>query len=226
MLAALALGAGPPAGSMAFDPGSGTGIAPSPTPLQVTPPPTSAERSRLLSPAIESGREILGSLTEWAQARASSPALKSGVLPWTAAGIALLSLALWLLLRIRHQRRQASGMVASAPTPTLKSLDGRLYLQLDSLEDGMVIGRGQDGVDLPIDETIPDANTVSNRHARVYFDKTCGYVVIEDLGSTNGVFINGRRAPRKNLLKDGWVVGLGNVILKYYDGESDTGPLD
>jgi len=88
------------------------------------------------------------------------------------------------------------------------------------------VGRGKHGADLLIDESTPYADTVSARHARIYYDTICGHVIIEDLDSTNGVFINGRQAPRKNLLKDGWIVGIGKVNLIYHDGESDTGPLD
>ena len=67
---------------------------------------------------------------------------------------------------------------------------------------------------------------MSSPHARIYYDSAYGHVIIEDLNSTNGVFINGRQAPRKNLLKDSWTVTLGSVTLNYHDGESDTGPLD
>jgi pSer/pThr/pTyr-binding forkhead associated (FHA) protein len=111
--------------------------------------------------------------------------------------------------------------------PFLKSPDGNLYFRLNGLDgNGLIIGRGRRGVDLRIGETTPDVDTVSNRHARIYFNTTYGNVIIEDLDSTNGIFVNGRQAPRKNLLKDDWVIGLGNVTLTYHDGESDTGPLD
>ena len=69
-----------------------------------------------------------------------------------------------------------------------------------------------------------DNLAVSSLHARIVKDGSSYY--IEDLDSTNGIFVNGRLAPRKNLLKDDWVIGLGNVTLTYHDGESDTGPLD
>jgi pSer/pThr/pTyr-binding forkhead associated (FHA) protein len=110
--------------------------------------------------------------------------------------------------------------------PLLKSADGGLYFRLDRLdEDGLIIGRSK-GVDLRIKGSTPSVDTVSGQHARIYYDARYGNVIIQDLDSTNGVFINGRQAPRKNLLKDGWVVSLGSVTLTYHDGESDTGPLD
>ena len=148
-----------------------------------------------------------------------------GLLILLVGGIALL--VLLAVLRWRARRRPAKSPPPTASIPFLKSPDNSLHFRLDRLEgDGLVIGRGKQGVDLRIHEAAPHADTVSERHARIYCDPTCGYVVIEDLGSADGVFINGRRAPRKNVLKDGWVIGLGKLTLTYQDGESDTGPLD
>jgi pSer/pThr/pTyr-binding forkhead associated (FHA) protein len=141
--------------------------------------------------------------------------------------IAVLAAAISLFLYARRHRRASPGPLPISTLPFLKSPDGSLYFRLDRLDgDGMIIGRGQAGVDLRIDASTPHVDTVSNRHARIYYDVTYGNVIIEDLSSSNGVFINGRQAPRKNLLKDGWVVSLGSVTLKYHDGESDTGPLE
>jgi pSer/pThr/pTyr-binding forkhead associated (FHA) protein len=143
-------------------------------------------------------------------------------------GTALLIILLAvLLLTIRRRRRRVTVPRPASTVPSIESPDGAVYFRLDGLnEDGLIIGRGKHGVDLRIDEAVLHANTVSNRHARIYYDPTYGRVVIEDLDSTNGVFINGRQAPRKNLLRDGWSIGLGQLTLIYHDGESDTGPLD
>jgi hypothetical protein len=140
----------------------------------------------------------------------------------------LVGIVILLVLVILWRRRRA----APAPPPTacipyLKSPDDAIYFRLDKLgQDGLVIGRSKNDADLVIGDKIPYADTVSERHARIYYDPTCGYIVIEDLESAHGIFINGRRAPRKNLLRDGWTIGLGTVALVYRDGESDTGPLD
>ena len=147
---------------------------------------------------------------------------------WISLGVALgIALLVTLaLLRSKRRRRPASVPPPKASTPFLKSSDDNLYFRLDRLDmDGLIIGRGH-SVDLRIEESTPNVETVSNQHARIYYDETYGHVIIEDTGSMNGVFINGRQAPHKNLLKDGWVVGLGSVKLTYHDGESDTGPLD
>ncbi len=150
-----------------------------------------------------------------------------GMLLWAAGGIALFVIVALLFLNTRRRRRLVLAPPLTASIPFLESSDGSLYFRLHKLDgDGLIIGRGNRGVDFQIEESNSYADTVSKSHARIYYDAASGCVIIEDLGSTNGIYINGRRAPRKNLLKDGWVVGLGRVTLTYYDGESDTGPLD
>ncbi len=144
-----------------------------------------------------------------------------------AGGITLLAVVVLWRWRASRRQRLAVTPPPTASTPYLKSSDDSLYFRLDRLAgEGLVIGRGKHGVDLAIHAATPHADTVSEQHARIYHDPVCGCVVIEDLGSIHGIFINGRRAPRKNLLKDGWVIGLGKLTLTYRDGESDTGPLD
>ncbi len=157
------------------------------------------------------------------------PALEPALLPAVIVALTLLAVGIVVLglVMLRRGRRAALIPLPTACIPYLKSPDDAIYFRLDKLgQDGLVIGRSKNEADLVIDGAIPYADTVSERHARIYYDPTCGYTVIEDLESTHGIFINGRRAPRKNLLKDGWTIGLGTVALVYRDGESDTGPLD
>jgi predicted component of type VI protein secretion system len=56
---------------------------------------------------------------------------------------------------------------------------------------------------------------VSRRHARLTFQG--GKYVIEDLGSTNGTFINGQRLSGPHVLKAGDVVAFGEQIVLMYD---------
>ena len=179
-------------------------VAPSPTPVQVTPPPKGTSTSQ---PSLDHSEvapdspAMIGPLAR----------IQSWLIPYAegisiqALGIVLLLIAATLfLLYARRRRRPPPTPLPTSSIPFLKSSDGNLYFRLDSIDrDGLIIGRGRQGVDLRIEESIPFANTVSNRHARVYYDATCGNVIIEDLDSTNGILINGRRAPCKNLLKDG-----------------------
>jgi len=155
--------------------------------------------------------------------------LEPAILPAVIVALTLLvvGIAVLGLVILWHRRRAAPAPPPTACIPYLKSPDDAIYFRLDKLgQDGLVIGRSKNDADLVIDDAIPYADTVSERHARIYYDPTCGHTVIEDLESTHGIFINGRRAPRKNLLRDGWTIGLGTVALVYRDGESDTGPLD
>lgn len=97
----------------------------------------------------------------------------------------------------------------------------RVYLQLEGdgprrftiSETPFAIGRDPAN-NLPIDETFPGWRTVSRHHALISRHAR-GYV-IEDLGSPNGVRVNGRLTP-KNLLRSGWQVSIGGVTLRFVD---------
>ena len=78
-------------------------------------------------------------------------------------------------------------------------------LELEKLP--AVVGRSPD-VELPIDDV-----AVSRRHAQL--EKTADGFVIQDLGSTNGVFVNGIRIQRQKL-RDGDRLQVGTTtILKF-----------
>jgi diguanylate cyclase (GGDEF)-like protein len=66
--------------------------------------------------------------------------------------------------------------------------------------------------DLPIDQ-----ESISRHHARITFDGQSH--VVEDLGSTNGTFVNDVNVRRQGL-KDGDQVKLGRSILKYMSGDN------
>ena len=59
---------------------------------------------------------------------------------------------------------------------------------------------------------------VSRKHARLMFQG--GKYVLEDLGSTNGTFVNGQRLAGPVVLKSGDVVSLGEQIVLMYDAIS------
>src|SRR5438093_1073026 len=67
----------------------------------------------------------------------------------------------------------------------------------------IVIGRDQD-CDVPLDDT-----RVSRRHARLRVDAT-GTATLEDLGSTNGTFVNGRRIEGATVVHEGDSISIGN----------------
>jgi hypothetical protein len=74
------------------------------------------------------------------------------------------------------------------------------------LADGSQLGRGGD-CDLVLDDS-----TVSKHHARVHFE---GQPWIEDLDSTNGTFVNGRRVTGTNALRRGDRIALGAAKLVF-----------
>lgn len=95
----------------------------------------------------------------------------------------------------------------SGPVPgTVYSLEG----------EQLTIGR-----DSSNDIAVNDAE-VSRRHARLTFQG--GKYVLEDMGSTNGTFVNGQRLTGPRVLKSGEVISLGEQIVFVYEAvESDPG---
>jgi pSer/pThr/pTyr-binding forkhead associated (FHA) protein len=81
----------------------------------------------------------------------------------------------------------------------------------------VTIGRSPDN-DIPVDNL-----AVSNHHARVYFE--AGRLVVEDLDSLNGTFVNDLRVERATL-HDGDSIWIGKHHIKV-DATADTAiPLD
>jgi hypothetical protein len=149
--------------------------------------------------------------------------------------LAALAIGGLLLLRRRRPRGAAGVSPAPARPPTTplppagaETLTGVLmpvYLQLEGdapqrfaiNETPFAIGRDP-ASSLPIDDTFPGWQTVSRHHALISRHER-GYV-IEDLGSQNGVRVNGRLTP-KNLLRNGWQVSVGGVAFRFVD-ETET----
>ncbi len=71
------------------------------------------------------------------------------------------------------------------------------------------------GRDADCDVHLPD-DSVSRRHAQ--FDMTGDDCVVEDLGSTNGVYVNDRRVKRQRLLP-GDRIRFGNQIFRFLGGD-------
>ena len=95
-------------------------------------------------------------------------------------------------------------------TPCLTVLTGGPVGMLHKLdaESGTLIGRGS-SADLQV-----TSRSASRRHAQIRLDPR-GVAVIEDLGSTNGTYLNGKLIKRY-LLKDGDRLHLGpSTILKF-----------
>lgn len=98
---------------------------------------------------------------------------------------------------------QFQFVMRSGPTPGVTfPLEG----------DQLVIGR-----DSSNSVAINDAE-ISRKHSRLSFQG--GKYVLEDLGSTNGTFVNGQRLAGPVVLKPGDVVSLGEQIVLMYDAIS------
>jgi chromosome segregation ATPase len=88
------------------------------------------------------------------------------------------------------------------------SLDGDRAVKYPLFKRDMVIGRSRD-----TDICIAGPHT-SRRHARVFIDG--GVVVIEDLGSLNGIIVNEARVRRQEL-HDGDLLVVGGARLRFID---------
>ena len=77
------------------------------------------------------------------------------------------------------------------------------------LGDGATMGR-TDGSDIPVDD--PFASSV---HARIF--PRGQFMYIEDMGSTNGTYLNGRRLRAAERLKMGDTVRIGETEYRYQE---------
>jgi predicted component of type VI protein secretion system len=95
---------------------------------------------------------------------------------------------------------QFQFVMRSGPTPGVTfPLEG----------DQLIIGRDSSNA-VPINDA-----EISRKHSRLSFQG--GKYVLEDLGSTNGTFVNGQRLSGPVVLKPGDVVSLGEQIVLMYD---------
>jgi hypothetical protein len=112
------------------------------------------------------------------------------------------------------QQAAAHGLV---PTPAPRELGRLVVLASPSLEPGDVLsvdmqaftlGRAS-GNDVPL----AGDEYASGRHARV--EPRRDGVWVEDIGSTNGTFVNGIRLTRERRLTPGDVVRIGETDLRF-----------
>ena len=99
---------------------------------------------------------------------------------------------------------QGAGAAATATRPRLvearlTAADGTVH---ELTEAETYLGRGPTNT-IPVDST-----GVSRQHARITTDEN-GQLMLEDLGSTNGTFVNGRQLTALHPLEDGDVIRFG-----------------
>jgi hypothetical protein len=156
----------------------------------------------------------------------ASAQVESTLLALKIAFLVLLYLFIWRIVRsaARDLRlpqesmilrpHQAQGILPVAPQPDL----GRLVVaKSPALEEGNVfeldvatlsVGRGS-GNDIPISAD----EYASSRHAR--FEPRRDGLYVEDVGSTNGTFVNGIRVTRERKLTPGDIVRVGQTDLRF-----------
>lgn len=112
----------------------------------------------------------------------------------------------------------APVIVAARPAKALKGRRGtiaRLVVLQPKVRKGAAFALGAEitvgrGAECSI--SIPDDHFVSQLHARVY--RHDGSVVVDDLGSTNGTFLNGNRVSGARPLVKGDRLQIGNTVLE------------
>ncbi|TGO05065.1 FhaA domain-containing protein [Serinibacter arcticus] len=105
------------------------------------------------------------------------------------------------------QQQSWTGTVPAPPRHPLIDIDGKRYLLTS---ETTVLGRGNES-DIVVDDT-----GVSRRHVEIR--RTPRGVVVTDLGSTNGTFVEGNRITAATLV-DGNTVTMGRTRLLFYSGE-------
>ncbi len=101
----------------------------------------------------------------------------------------------------------------TTPTPTylrLEVISGNATGDTIVVEDELVIGRHAEGAG-----RLSEDEEISRQHARISREATGDYA-IEDLGSSNGTFVNGLRiqSPRLLALEDSIEVGATTLLVK------------
>lgn len=81
--------------------------------------------------------------------------------------------------------------------------DGKVF----ELKGGATIGRS------PRSQIVLPDDYVSSTHARIFARKQ--FLFLEDLGSTNGTFIDGRRIEGEHQIKPGQEIVIGDTIFRY-----------
>jgi pSer/pThr/pTyr-binding forkhead associated (FHA) protein len=149
--------------------------------------------------------------------------LADGVEPFALSALkyglfALLFLFLWRAMRwvvrgLTVEREAGSGRASRVAQPPGQPLPSTLVIHADGqkprnerLAGTAVIGR-DDSCELRLDDTF-----VSQQHARIFARDTDWYV--EDLGSTNGTFVNEQRLVAPAMLTPGDKIRVGTTVLE------------
>jgi predicted component of type VI protein secretion system len=98
---------------------------------------------------------------------------------------------------------------------SLKVVAGNAAGSSIALEQELVIGRSTPGLG-----SLGGDSEISRVHARIYHDAS-GQLVVEDLGSTNGTFVNGNRIAAGTPLRAGDQVRVGQTTMTVEGGAAE-----
>ena len=111
-----------------------------------------------------------------------------------------------------------SPAVTHVPIPEeLVVVEGLAKGKRLTLDEEMVIGRAESG-----EGRLGDDPELSRKHARVF--REAGRVVVEDLGSANGTYVNAVRLSEPRILEPGDLVRMGRTTLELTGGERSVEP--
>ena len=158
----------------------------------------------------------------------ASAQVETTLLALKLAFLVLLYLFIWRIVRsaARDLRLPQESMILAPsqaaaagliPQPTARELGRLVVIASPTLEHGetftldshpLTVGRGSNN-DVPL----LDDEYASARHAR--FEPRRDGIWVEDIGSTNGTFVNGIRLTRERRLTPGDVVRVGETDLRF-----------
>jgi pSer/pThr/pTyr-binding forkhead associated (FHA) protein len=95
----------------------------------------------------------------------------------------------------------------NSPVARLDVVTGKAAGMSIAVEDELLIGRHADGAG-----RLAEDDELSRSHARLTLDSV-GFCAIEDLGSTNGTFVNGLRISGPQTLSEGDSIEVGGTML-------------
>ncbi len=120
----------------------------------------------------------------------------------------------------KHPLKDADAINIGSYLLTVRYLSR--YVTQQPLQSQELTLRGRSTADIgrqPDNDIVLSHPTVSRKHARVIWNDQVGKHLIEDLHSTNGTFVNGKRVVRPILLRPGDTIQIGPAQLTYKLGK-------
>ena len=92
------------------------------------------------------------------------------------------------------------------------SIDGVVIKETELTQERTTLGRR------PYNDIVIDNLAVSGEHAAVHLHAASGLVEVEDLGSTNGTYVNGK-AIQRQVLRNGDTIEIGKYKVRFLNEE-------